>query len=62
MAKRPTNRKIDPEKVRYQLDMLVTGIWMNAENEARRRMKAAEAAPTHPTGLTKPLTLNGKTQ
>ena len=62
MASRPTNRKIDPEKVRYQLDMLVTGIWMNAENEVRRRMKAAEAAPTHPKGLTEPLTLNSKTR
>ena len=35
MASRPNTRKIDPEKVRYQLDMLVTGIWMNAENEVR---------------------------
>ena len=62
MASRPNTRKIDPEKVKYQLDMLVTGIWMNAENEARRRMKAAEASPTHPKGLTPPLTLNSKTQ
>jgi len=62
MASRPNTRKIDPEKVKYQLDMLVTGIWMNAENEVRRRMKVAEAAPTHPKGLTAPLTLNSKTR
>lgn len=54
-------KKIDPERVKYQLDLLVTAIWRTAEDEVREEMKAAEAAPTHPKVLTKPLTLNSKT-
>jgi hypothetical protein len=54
--------KIDPERVRFQLDLLATAIWKNAEREVRKELKAAEAAPTHPKGLTMPLTLNSKTQ
>ncbi|MHB9052525.1 MAG: hypothetical protein ACYC5F_00835, partial [Thermoleophilia bacterium] len=37
---RPNGREIDPEKVKYQLDMLVAAIWKNAEEQLRARKKA----------------------
>ena len=61
MTKKPQPRKIDPEKVAYQLDKLIAAIWGVAEDEIAEEMKTAEAAPTHPKGLTPPLTLNSKT-
>ena len=62
MTKKPQPRKIDPEKVAYQLDKLIAAIWGVAEDEIAEEMKAADKAPTHPTGLTLPLTLNSKTR
>ena len=53
--------QIDPERVRHQLDLLATAIWRTAEREVRKERKAAEAAPTHPKGLTRPLTISSKT-
>ena len=42
MIQRPNGREIDPEKVKYQLDMLVTAIWKNAEEQLRSRKKAEQ--------------------
>ena len=53
--------QIDPERVRFQLDLLASAIWKNAEREVRRDLREAEAVPTHPKGLTRPLTISSKT-
>lgn len=55
MIKRPNGREIDPEKVKYQLDMLVTAIWKNAEEQLRARKKS-EQQPTEQPAHTKSTT------
>lgn len=65
MTNQPQPRKIDPEKVRYQLDKLIAAIWGVAEDEIAEEMKASHKKPTaesHAQTLTKPLTLNSKTR
>jgi len=49
MIKRSNGREIDPEKVKYQLDMLVTAIWKNAEEQLRARKKAAKQTAEQPS-------------
>jgi len=39
MTNQPETRKIDPEKVRYQLDKLIAAIWGVAEDEIAEEMK-----------------------
>jgi len=48
MARRD-GRTIDPEKVKYQLDMLVTAIWKNAEEQLHARKKLEESQVAEPT-------------
>ena len=60
MARR-NGREIDPEKVKYQLDMLVTAIWKNAEEQLRARKKhgesqVSESVPTYSTGTPEKVT------
>lgn len=60
MARR-NGREIDPEKVKYQLDMLVTAIWKNAEEQLRARKKLGdsqvhEPAHTYSTGTSQKVT------
>ena len=45
---RPNGREIDPEKVKYQLDMLVTAIWKNAEEQLRARKMAESSQVSEP--------------
>lgn len=45
---RPNGREIDPEKVKYQLDMLVAAIWKNAEEQLRARKKADQQTAERP--------------
>ena len=45
---RPNGREIDPEKVKYQLDMLVTAIWKNAEEQLRTRKKLENSQVKEP--------------
>ena len=52
MTKQPQPRKIDPEKIAYQLDKLVAAIWGVAEDEIAEEMKTIKTAeiaprPTH---------------
>ena len=58
---RRDGREIDPEKVKYQLDMLVTAIWKNAEEQlrARKRLEDSqvhEPVPSYPTGTSRKVT------
>ena len=46
---RPNGREIDPEKVKYQLDMLVAAIWKNAEEQHRARKKLEDSQVSEPT-------------
>lgn len=46
-------KQIDPERVRYQLDLLVAAIWGTAEDEVRAELKAAERAETAPASQPK---------
>lgn len=65
MTNQPQPRKIDPEKVRYQLDKLIAAIWGVAEDEIAEEMKASNASHREPSAkqpLTMPLTLNSKTR
>ena len=60
MAKRD-GRNIDPEKVKYQLDMLVTAIWKNAEEQLRARKmtedsQVHERVPSYSTRTSKKVT------
>ncbi len=41
-------REIDPEKVKYQLDMLVTAIWKNAEEQLRARKRLNHSQVNEP--------------
>ena len=43
MTKQPQPRKLDPEKIRYQLDKLVAAIWGVAEDEIAEEMRASRA-------------------
>ena len=45
---RKSGREIDPEKVKYQLDMLVTAIWKNAEEQLRARKRLEESQVHEP--------------
>ena len=61
MTNKPQPRKIDPEKVRYQLDKLITAIWGVAEDEIAEEMKASHKKSTtesHTQPLSMPLTIN----
>ncbi|MHB1390014.1 MAG: hypothetical protein ACYCXF_02115 [Thermoleophilia bacterium] len=49
MIKRPNGREIDPEKVKYQLDMLVTAIWKNAEEQLRASKKVEKEPAEQPS-------------
>lgn len=53
MTNQPQTRKIDPEKVRYQLDKLVAAIWGVAEDEIAEEMKAAKASKLPSIGSAK---------
>ena len=60
MARR-NGREIDPEKVKYQLDMLVAAIWKNAEEQLRARKMAedsqvSEPVPSYSTGTSEKVT------
>lgn len=46
---RTNGREIDPEKVKYQLDMLVTAIWKNAEEQLRARKLAGQETESQST-------------
>lgn len=50
MIKKPQPRKIDPEKVAYQLDKLVAAIWGVAEDEIAEEIKTAKASKLHGLG------------
>ena len=45
---RKNGREIDPEKVKYQLDMLVTAIWKNAEEQLHARKMLEDAQVNEP--------------
>ena len=65
MTNQSQPRKIDPEKVRYQLDKLIAAIWGVAEDEIAEEMRASRASKREPSAklpITEPLTLNSKTR
>ncbi|MHB8871964.1 MAG: hypothetical protein ACYC5G_05930 [Candidatus Doudnabacteria bacterium] len=60
MIKEVFPKKIDMKAAQFEFQRMIDAFLGVAESELSE-MKAAEAAPTHPKGLTKPLTLNSKT-
>ena len=61
MIKEVFPKNIDMKAAQFEFQRMIDAFLGVAESELSE-MKAAEAAPTHPKGLTMPLTLNSKTQ